>query len=116
MHLESNTQSPTSSVRLQQAQQIPELVAKGARLLPPQGPVSAFIFLNVLEALEDLPFEQGIQKGARLFGCRPYLAEDQYQRQLASGRIRRDDLIAELQADLGERAQEPIGPLCTRLQ
>ena len=44
-------------------------------LLPPQGPISAFVFLNALQALEDLPFEEGLKEGARLFRCQPYLPE-----------------------------------------
>jgi uncharacterized protein YbcC (UPF0753/DUF2309 family) len=115
MQAQPSLETPSSSDR-EQAQEIQGLVAQGALLLPPQGPVSAFIFLNVLEAFEEIPFDEGIRKGAMLFGCRPYLAEDQYQKQLADGRIRRDDLIAELNADLGARAQETVASLCTRLQ
>ncbi len=94
-----------------QSRLITDLIAKIAPLLPPQGPVSAFTFLNVLEALEELPFEEGVRKGARIFGCRPYLAEDQYQRHLANGRIHRADLLIELLTDLGERSHEQIGSL-----
>jgi uncharacterized protein YbcC (UPF0753/DUF2309 family) len=116
MQVNSGTEVADLESQHAQSDRIPELIAKIALLLPPQGPVSAFIFLNILEALEDLPFEEGINKGARLFGCRPYLAEDQYRRQLANGRIRRDDLLAELRADLGQHAEEPIGTLGTRFQ
>ena len=35
-------------------------------MLPAQGPITAFVFLNTLQGLEDLPFDEGVQRGARL--------------------------------------------------
>lgn len=84
-------------------------LVEAARLLPAQGPITAFVFLNSLQALEDLPFDQGLERGRELFGCETYLSEDRYRENLAKGRIRAIDLMDELRADLGERATMPVG-------
>ncbi len=86
---------------------------KAAQLLPAQGPITAFVFLNSLQALEDLPFEEGLQVGRELFGCETYLAEDRYREKIARGRIKPEDLAETLRTDLGERVQTPIGPTGT---
>ncbi len=39
-------------------------IAHGGDLLPAQGPITAFVFLNTLQALEDLPFDEGVRRGA----------------------------------------------------
>jgi len=67
-----------------------------AELLPLPGPITAFAFLNTLQALEDLTFDQGMRKGARLYGAQPYLAEQQYRDKITRGRIRVSDLEATL--------------------
>src|SRR5580698_9144914 len=67
-------------------------IEHGGDLLPAQGPITAFVFLNTLEALEDLPFDEGVRRGARLFGCHPYMTEDRYRERLAAGRIQAGDL------------------------
>lgn len=85
-------------------------LAEAAKFLPAQGPITAFVFLNSLMALEDLPFEQGLERGRELFGCETYLSEDQYREKLARGRIRSEDLAETVRADLGARAETPIGP------
>ena len=35
--------------------QITEIIDRAGELLPAQGPITAFVFLNTLQALEDLP-------------------------------------------------------------
>ena len=82
--------------------------------MPLSGPISAFAFLNTLQALEDLPFAEGMMKGARLYGCQPFLSEDRYREKLARGRIRVDDLAAVVRKELGSRANETISGLGTR--
>lgn len=91
------------------------VIERAGELLPSQGPLSGFVFLNTLQALEILPFEDGVAKGARLFGCQPYLTEDQYREKLLRGRIVRDDLQVVLREALGDRADKPIGELGTRI-
>lgn len=85
-------------------------LAEAAKFLPAQGPITAFVFLNSLMALEDLPFEQGLERGRELFGCETYLSEDRYREKLARGRIRSEDLAETILADLGGRAENPVGP------
>ena len=85
-------------------------LVEAAKLLPAQGPITAFVFLNSLQALEDLPFEQGLERGRELFGCEIYLSEDRYRQKMAKGRIRAVDLVDALQADLGVRASLTVGP------
>ncbi|MBS0204747.1 MAG: DUF2309 domain-containing protein [Planctomycetes bacterium] len=86
------------------------LVERSGALLPAQGPLSGFAFLNPLQGLEDLPFEEGMTKGARLYGCRPYLSEDFYRDKLASGRIVLEDIRAVLQTELAQAASTPVAP------
>ena len=85
-------------------------------MLPAQGPITAFVFLNTLQALEDLPFDEGLRRGARLFGCHPYMTEDRYRDKLAVGRIRPNDLSVALREDLGEHGQASICGLGSRFE
>ena len=90
------------------------MIEQVGALLPAQGPITAFVFLNTLQALEDLPFEEGLRRGARLFGCQPYMTEDFYREKLEQGRIRLADIEAMLRADLGPRADEELVGTTTR--
>lgn len=117
---------PTTSVELRipavndtdngKLAKIQALVQKGVNLLPQQGPITAFVFLNTLQALEDLPFDQGVKKGGRLFGCHPYLPEERYRHDLERGRIEEQDIDAVLTEDLGTHAEETIAQLFTRFE
>ena len=78
--------------------------------------LTAFVFLNTLQALENVPFDEGVQKGAELFGCEPYLTEDNYRDKLAHDRIYLDDLALALRRDLKDQADVSIGALSTRHQ
>ena len=89
-------------------------IRHGGDLLPAQGPITAFVFLNTLQALEDLPFDEGVLRGARLFGCQPYMTEDRYRERFTSGRIQADDLTAVLKEDLGEHGYVRICSLACR--
>jgi uncharacterized protein len=93
-----------------------ETIEHVAHLLPAQGPITVFIHHNTLHAFEELPFEEAVKKGARVFGCHPYLPEDRYRAELSRGRIRCAELQAVLQEDLGTRAHEPILHLGSRLE
>ena len=107
--------SPTA-VEIAPLERLRKVVDRSAELLPAQGPITAFVFLNTLQGLEDLPFDEGVQRGARLFGCQPYLTEERYREKLARGRIRSDDLLAVTREDLGDRASTPICELNSRLE
>lgn len=91
-----------------------QAVERSGSLLPAQGPLTGFAFLNPLQGLEHLPFEEGMMRGARLFRCSPYLPEDVYREKLAAGRIELDDLCAVLRSELGDTAQTPVAPARTR--
>lgn len=88
-------------------------IERAAELLPAQGPITAFVFLNTLQGLEDLPFEQGLLLGANLFGVQPYLLENRYREKFARGRIRLEDLSIVLRRDLEARADLKVCPLAT---
>jgi uncharacterized protein YbcC (UPF0753/DUF2309 family) len=92
-----------------------EVIEHAAHLLPAQGPITVFIHHNTLHAFEDLPFHEAVTRGARIFGCHPYLTEDRYRAALARGRICFDELQVVLRQDLRERADQKIPPLGTRL-
>lgn len=74
------------------------------------------MFLNTLQALEDLPFEQGAEQGARLFGCSSYLSEQQYRTRMAKGRIRAEDIEDEMRIDLQGLADAPVAELVSRAE
>jgi uncharacterized protein YbcC (UPF0753/DUF2309 family) len=90
-------------------------VGQAAHLLPAQGPITVFIHHNTLHAFEDLPFDEAVRRGAEVFGCQPYLSEDQFRDALGRGRIRFPDLRAVLEDDLGGRANDPVPPRDTRI-
>jgi uncharacterized protein YbcC (UPF0753/DUF2309 family) len=91
-----------------------KVIEQATHFLPAQGPINVFIHHNTLHAFEDLPFDSAVQLGARIFGCQPYLSEDQYREYLARGRIQNDDLAAALLEDLGDSADVLLGFLGTR--
>ncbi|MEK6257302.1 MAG: DUF2309 domain-containing protein [Planctomycetota bacterium] len=92
------------------------LIEHAGELLPAQGPINVFIHHNTLHAFEDLPFDEGVQKGARIFGCQPYLSEDRYRDELVRGRILSEDLYVVLREDLGPDADHPVLSFCTRFE
>lgn len=83
-------------------------IEHAAHLLPAQGPITVFIHHNTLHAFEDLPFDEGVQAGAKVFGCHPYLPEERYRSDLSRGRIRLEDLVDVLREDLEARAAERL--------
>jgi uncharacterized protein YbcC (UPF0753/DUF2309 family) len=89
-------------------------IRRAAGLLPMQGTLVNFAFVNPLEGFQDLPFEAGLMKGARLFGCRPFLPKDDYREKLASGRISLEDIKSILSDELGAAAGTLIAPTGTR--
>lgn len=93
-----------------------QLIERAAHLLPAQGPITVFIHHNTLHAFEDLSFNDAVKRGARVFGCQPYLTEERYHEELARGRIRFLDLQAVLRDDLAARADQKIAGLVTRLE
>ena len=76
------------------------VVGKVALLLPAQGPITSFAFLNTLQALEGLPFREGLLLGASLYHCQPFLPEETYHRHFEAGRINEADLLEVLEQRL----------------
>lgn len=93
---------------------IDEYIERAGQLLPMPGPITAFGFLNTLQALEDLPFEEGMRRGARLYGCEPLMLENRYRAMLPRGRIQIQDLAEVLKRELGAGADQIIGKLSSR--
>jgi len=91
------------------------VIERASHLLPAQGPITVFIHHNTLHAFEDLPFHEGVQAGAKVFGCHPYLTEDRYRDELRRGRIRFADLREVLEQDLGADAGSEVPCFGTRL-
>src|SRR6185369_5103269 len=91
-----------------------EVVEHATELLPAQGPITVFIHHNTLHAFEDLPFEEGVKRASQVFGCHPYLSEEQYRDALRRGRIRFSELKEVLIRDLGESGREPVPCFGTR--
>jgi hypothetical protein len=86
-----------------------------AHFLPAQGPIGVFIHHNTLHAFEHLTFDEAVLEGERHFGCEPYASEARYRAELARGRIRPEDLDAELARDLAGSGAESVAGLTTRL-
>jgi uncharacterized protein YbcC (UPF0753/DUF2309 family) len=81
-------------------------IEHAAHYLPSQGPIGVFIHHNTLHAFEHLPFHEGVEEGARVYGCEPYLHEQRYRAFLTSGRIDPQEVEEILERELGE--SEPI--------
>ena len=71
--LHNGTSSDPPTNRLRRA------IDHAAHLLPSQGPITVFIHHNTLHAFEQLSFEEAVEHGGEVFGCRPYLPEDRYR-------------------------------------
>jgi uncharacterized protein YbcC (UPF0753/DUF2309 family) len=109
-------QTGTSAETASHLGQLKRAIDHAAHLLPAQGPITVFIHHNTLHALEDRPFTEAVKEGARIFGCQPYLSEDRYREELGRGRIRFSELKGVLREELGERGDQSILRLCTRLE
>ncbi|MBL8850779.1 MAG: DUF2309 domain-containing protein, partial [Planctomycetaceae bacterium] len=96
------------------AERLEEAIAHAAHLLPMQRPITVFVHHNTLHAFENLPFHRGVAEAAEIFGCQPYLAEEQYRRYCADGRITQADLTAVLLEFLADDGDQLIGFMGTR--
>lgn len=79
-------------------------VEHAAHYLPQQGPIGVFVHHNTLHAFQGMEFEKAVVAAAARFKAEPFLAEDVYQKERATGRIREEDVDAVL-------AQEPDAEL-----
>jgi len=108
--------SYNSKVTLSRSEEsaLDRMVTAAAHVLPAQGPIGVFIHHNTLHAFEDLPFEDAVMAAGDRYGCRPFLAEEEYRRYLATGRITRRDVAAIIGDDLGEGASQLVGAMVAR--
>ena len=83
-----------------------------AELLPSQGPITAFAFLNPLQGMQSLPFDQAMRSVKRVYGAEPYLSESRYFAKLQRGRISLAELEAVLREDLGSESNRRVAGLC----
>jgi uncharacterized protein len=81
-----------------------------AHYLPSQGPIQVFVHHNTLHAFESLRFDEAVLHGKEHFGGEPYWSEARYHRELQCGRIRHEDLVAEMQASLSNSPDTEIIP------
>lgn len=80
-----------------------------AELLPSQGPITAFAFLNPLQGMEDQPFAAALRQVSEIFGCEPFLSENRYRQKMERGRITADDLREVLQEEPGYQGDTIVG-------
>jgi uncharacterized protein len=106
--------SPDEPLGLDVLESLAHSIEHAAHYLPSQGPITAFIHHNTLHAFEEYSFFEGVERGAKLFGCQPYLSADRYRQELRAGRIRPDDVAAALLEDLGDEGDVLIGFMGTR--
>lgn len=92
-------------------QLLEDIIERAASLLPAQGPITAFAFLNPLQGLEEIPFDLAMRRVKSLYGCEPYLSEERYRNKIQRGRIQVETLRREIETDLGQRSSQRIAGL-----
>jgi len=93
------------SVALGQQLKIRSMIYVAAEPVPYFWPMRAFIHHNPLHGLEDLSFEQAVEKGAKLFHGQGYLSRKSYQKYLREGRVDSERLGLEVDRFLAQRAE-----------
>lgn len=82
-------------------------VASASRILPPKGPIHAFVAQNPLQDLEHFPFDWAVREAQRLLGGQGYLSDEAFRRLYATERVTRDDLLRALEAQVPHLATRP---------
>ncbi|MCA9009610.1 MAG: DUF2309 domain-containing protein [Planctomycetaceae bacterium] len=91
------------------AESTEQLLRRLAELLPLQGPITAFAFLNPLQGMENQPFIEALRQVEEIYGCEPFLPEGAYRKKMAQGRISVDDLTEILAEDPGYDGDRQVG-------
>jgi uncharacterized protein YbcC (UPF0753/DUF2309 family) len=91
--------SPQEKTDQSRQDQLRQIVAKAAHLLPQQGPIGVFVHHNTLHAFEDQPFEEAVIQAGHIFGAEPYMTEGAYRAELARGRIHIEDIDGVLDSE-----------------
>ena len=95
------------SLTLGQKLKIRSMIYVAAEPIPFFWPMRSFIHHNPLHGLEDLPFHDAVQEGARLFHARGFLPRSNYQAYLAEDKIDRDHLAASVASFVAGRPGIP---------
>ncbi|MFN9717686.1 MAG: putative inorganic carbon transporter subunit DabA, partial [Planctomycetota bacterium] len=90
-------------------------IAGLAELLPLQGPITAFAFLNPLQGMEDRPFVNALRDVSSVYDCEPFLSETRYRNKMQRGRITVEELREFLLEEPDNRIDEMIGGLVRRI-
>ncbi len=91
------------SLSVGQRLSIRSMIYVASEHIPYFWPMRTFIHHNPLHGLEDLPFEQAVQEGKRLFHGRVFLKRPIYQRYLEQGKVDSQDLFAQVAAYTAKR-------------
>lgn len=99
-------------INFQNLDPLRQTIYEAAELLPSQGPITAFAFLNPLQGLHSMPFDLAMRSVKRIYAAEPYLSEGRYFAKLRRGRITLGELQEVLRDDLGSEATYNIAGLC----
>lgn len=97
-------------------ERIVQACREAAELLPRQGPITKFAFLNPLQGLEQIHFDEVMEHVGAVYKNEAYLDDYRYREKLRRGRIVESDLLEVLTEELGERAVELVAGLTPRLE
>jgi uncharacterized protein YbcC (UPF0753/DUF2309 family) len=87
-----------------------------AELLPLQGPITSFAFLNPLQGMENCSVFDTLRQVSEIYGCQPYLSESAYRSRVESGRITESDLTEIVKEDCCGSESELVGGLTARCE
>jgi uncharacterized protein YbcC (UPF0753/DUF2309 family) len=113
---DSHPIEPAHTLREPPVDRLRASIDRAAAMLPAQGPLAVFAYLNRLQSLEHCDFEKAVVVGGQVYGCHAYWPEDHYHRERGRRRILSEDIQAELIDDLGDDADIFLGFLGTRYQ
>jgi len=95
---------------------IAQICREAAELLPRQGPITKFAFLNPLQGLEQLHFDKVLEHVGAVYKNEAYLDDSRYREKLRRGRIVESDLREVLTEELAERADKLLAGLTSRIE
>ncbi|MCY2985652.1 MAG: DUF2309 domain-containing protein [Planctomycetota bacterium] len=88
-----------------------KLVGRLAELLPSQGPITAFAFLNPLQGLEGTQFLDALSQVKAVFDCEPFLEESAYREKMLDNRITEENLSQIVSEELRASDDRTVGGL-----
>jgi uncharacterized protein len=94
--------------------QIVQACLDAASLLPRQGPITKFAFLNPLQGLEHEHFDQVMQRVGAAYGNQAFLDDGRYRKKMGQGKIVEGDLREVLEEELESGSKELVAGLTPR--